>query len=253
MPLEWGIIMKNIFDSAYPFTTECISGYFDKLDLAKKDVLTVGSSLDQAFNALLCGAGKVTVMDICSYTDDFLKLKKDIIINNPRKKAFKKILKIKSIPFSKDIFSYRDIVRINPYFENDENYELMQDLLKEKEIEVIEGDIFKMDEAIPKRKFDRIIFSNVSQYFGSYAKKAGFEGKEDKFINNNFNVWIKHLNHDGLIQLMYLYSILGQYDEALFLKEALNDYSLKPYSFDGYNFDGSYNNNDSAIVTYRKK
>ena len=52
---------------------------------------------------------------------------------------------------------------------------------------------------------------------------------------------------------MYLYSILGQYDEALFLKEALNDYSLKPYSFDGYNFDGSYNNNDSAIVTYRKK
>ena len=164
MPLEWGIIMKNIFDSAYPFTTECISGYFDKLDLANKEVLTVGSSLDQAFNALLCGAGKVTVMDICSYTDDFLKLKKDIIINNPRKKAFKKILKIKSIPFSKDIFSYRDIVRINPYFENDENYELMQDLLKEKEIEVIEGDIFKMDEAIPKRKFDRIIFLNATPF-----------------------------------------------------------------------------------------
>ena len=65
--------MKNLFDCVYPFTTECISGYFDKLNLSNKEVLTVGSSLDQAFNALLCGAGKVTVMDISPYTNDFLK------------------------------------------------------------------------------------------------------------------------------------------------------------------------------------
>ena len=232
--------MKNIFDCVYPFTTECISGYFDKLDLSDKEVLTVGSSLDQAFNALLCGAGKVTVMDISPYT-------------NPRKKAFKEILKINNIPLSKDSFSYRDIVRINPYFKNDDEYELMRELLKEKDIEVIEGDIFKMDKVIPNRKFDRIIFSNISQYFKSFARKAGFVGIEDKFLHDKFSHWINHLNDDGLFQIMYLYSISGQFEEARFLRDALYDYKFKPYYFDGYNFDGSYNNNDSAIVTYRKK
>ena len=245
--------MKNVFDCVYPFTTECISGYFDKLDLSDKEVLTVGSSLDQAFNALLCKAGKVTVMDISPYTNDFLKLKKDIIINNPRKKAFKKILKINNIPLSKDLFSYRDIVRINPYFKDDNEYELMRELLKEKDIEVIEGDIFEMDKVIPKRKFDRIVFSNISQYFKSYARKAGFAGVEDKFLHDKFSHWINHLNDDGLFQIMYLYSVTGQFEEACFLRDALYDYKLKPYNFDGYNFDGSYNNNDSAIVTYRKK
>lgn len=245
--------MKNIFDCVYPFTTECISGYFDKLDLSDKEVLTVGSSLDQAFNALLCGAGKVTVMDISPYTNDFLKLKRDIIINNPRKKAFKEILKINNIPLSKDSFSYRDIVRINPYFKNDDEYELMRELLKEKDIEVIEGDIFKMNKVIPNRKFDRIIFSNISQYFKSFARKAGFVGIEDKFLHDKFSHWINHLNDDGLFQIMYLYSISGQFEEARFLRDALYDYKFKPYYFDGYNFDGSYNNNDSAIVTYRKK
>ena len=54
----------NFNDYIYPFTTEMISGYFDKLDLKEKTVLTVGSSIDQGLNALLLGAKNVTVFDI---------------------------------------------------------------------------------------------------------------------------------------------------------------------------------------------
>ena len=44
------------FQKVYPFTTENIAGYFSSLNMHNKSVLTVGSSLDQAFNALIFGA-----------------------------------------------------------------------------------------------------------------------------------------------------------------------------------------------------
>ena len=55
---------KEIFQEVYPFTTEVISGYFNELDFKDKSVMTLGSSSDQAFNALLLGAKKITVYDI---------------------------------------------------------------------------------------------------------------------------------------------------------------------------------------------
>ena len=43
---------NKFFKSVYPFTTEEIAGYFPLLELEEKKVFTVGSSSDQAFNAL---------------------------------------------------------------------------------------------------------------------------------------------------------------------------------------------------------
>ena len=50
--------MKNIskFQQVYPFATEMVSSYLELLDLDGKTVFTVGSSLDQDFNALVLGA-----------------------------------------------------------------------------------------------------------------------------------------------------------------------------------------------------
>lgn len=56
--------MKKLFSDVYPFTTEMISGYFDSIDSKDKDVMTAGSSLDQAYNAMLLGAKNITVYDI---------------------------------------------------------------------------------------------------------------------------------------------------------------------------------------------
>ena len=60
------------FDKVYPFTTEKISSYFPALNLADKSILTVGSSCDQVFNALVCGAGRIVVYDIEVFAYDWV-------------------------------------------------------------------------------------------------------------------------------------------------------------------------------------
>ena len=67
--------MSCFEDKVYPFTTEEISGYFKYLNLKDKSVLTVGSSGDQAFNAIYYGARKVTLFDINPTTEKFVREK----------------------------------------------------------------------------------------------------------------------------------------------------------------------------------
>ena len=52
---------KNFFQEVYPFATENMNAYFERLELSNKSVLTVGSSCDQLFNAIAYGAKSVTV------------------------------------------------------------------------------------------------------------------------------------------------------------------------------------------------
>ena len=240
--------MKNIFESVYPFTTEDISKYFPLLDLKDKNVLTVGSSGDQAFNALLLDAGKVTLYDISPNTYEFVKLKKDIILEYPRKKAYKKIIKIEEVPLSKDKFSYQDLVKMNPYFKDDASYEKLRDKLKSEEIDFIIGDIFKMNDYLDNEKYDRIIFSNILQYIDYFARMNGYDGRKKDFLKENFNEWLTHLEDNGLIQLMYLYSTRGQNNEMIDLCDALEGYPIIRYRFNNTN-----NQGESAVLAYRKK
>lgn len=69
---------KNI-DMSYIFTTENIKGYIP--DLTDKDILTVTSSGDHYFNALVKGAKNVDLFDINSLTIHMLKLKKAAVEN----------------------------------------------------------------------------------------------------------------------------------------------------------------------------
>lgn len=66
---------KNCFYQIYPFTTENISGYINQFDLKNKSLLTVGSSLDQAINAILNDCLDITVLDINPYTKFYYYLK----------------------------------------------------------------------------------------------------------------------------------------------------------------------------------
>ena len=56
------------FSWIYPFTTENINGYIDMFDLKDKSLFTVGSSGDQAINAILKGCKDITVLDINPFT-----------------------------------------------------------------------------------------------------------------------------------------------------------------------------------------
>ena len=74
------------FSKIYSFSTENISGYIDSFDLENKSLLTVGSSGDQALNAILRNWKDVTVMDINLYAKYYYYLKAAGIIELTKEK-----------------------------------------------------------------------------------------------------------------------------------------------------------------------
>ncbi len=66
---------NGLFATVYPFTTENIAGYINHFDLEGKSLLTVGSSGDQAINAILKGAREVAIIDINIYVKYYYYLK----------------------------------------------------------------------------------------------------------------------------------------------------------------------------------
>lgn len=88
---------KKVFQEVYPFTTENIKGYFSRISFKDNNVFTVGSSLDQAFNALLLGAKKITVFDINANTEEFYKVKRDLILKTPRVDLYDVVLSQKNV------------------------------------------------------------------------------------------------------------------------------------------------------------
>ena len=67
---------ENGFNKLYSFTTENIKDYISSFDLNNKSLLTVGSSADQAINAILNGCKDVTIMDINPFVKYYFNLKK---------------------------------------------------------------------------------------------------------------------------------------------------------------------------------
>ena len=87
-----GISDKKVYQEVYPFTTENIQGYMKELDLEGKNVLTVGSSLDQAYNALALGANTVRVLDINANTKKYCAMKSKLILSHARKDLYRAVM-----------------------------------------------------------------------------------------------------------------------------------------------------------------
>ena len=239
--------MKNIFGDVYPFTTEDISKYFPILELKDKSVLTVGSSGDQAFNAILCGAGKVTIMDISPLTESFVKFKRDAIKECSRRELYYRVTRTEDFPLSKDVFSLNDLTKMSMYMKDDYAYDELKERLDDVDIDFVQGDIFKMNESLSEDdKFDRIILSNVLQYVEFFMHQNGSKDMES-FLRGNFDEWISHLNDDGIIELLYLYSVIGQKRDLARMCKSLYDKIIYIYSFKNVNEQG-----ESAILYYGK-
>lgn len=249
---------KRGFQQVYPFATEMVSSYFELLDLDGKKVFTVGSSLDQAFNALVLGAKEVTVFDINKKVEKFYKRKREIIINSSLDEVYEKTLGIKGIEFSEDIFSSKDVVRMNNYLQSLDSYKKLQDRLKDETVvKFIEGNLFHMDDSQIEEKYDRMIFSNVVQYLDDNLPDK--TKNPYQFLRENMDAWTSYLNDDGILQLLYLYA---------YSKKSLknNSNSVSTYnlcsvinSLDKYPLEISFLDNflsgvnrQDAIVTYQK-
>lgn len=195
------------FDKVYPFTTENISGYMTYLNVKDKHIFTVGSSSDQAFNAILLGAKEVTIFDINQNTKKFFEEKKKIILESALSSIYDKILNINDIEFSSDIFSKKDLSKMNLYMKDETSFSLLKEKLKQIKVNILNGDIFHIENEVLHDKFDVMILSNVLQYV-SVSK----DEKIEEVIYDIFSSLSKYLNTNGLIQLFYLYaSIYPEY------------------------------------------
>lgn len=246
---------KKVFQEVYPFATEAVSGYFSRLDLKDKSLLTVGSSCDQAFNALVLGAKNITVYDINANVETYYKLKKNLVLNYPRKELYNEVTKITEVPFSTDLHGPQAVTEMNNYLQSDENYEILRQRLQENNVEFIQGDIFDFNKSLGDKKYDRIVLSNILQYLDFFSAP----NDPYKFLAEKFPDWKEHLNDEGILQLLYLYS----YEERDLRK---NNHSVPSYNLASIvnalkgnpleiEWIPTFSNNslDDAIVTYTKK
>ena len=157
----------NFKKDVYLFTTENISGYINDMDLKDKSLLTLGSSLDQAYNALLMGVSQIDVFDINVNVEKFHKVKSNLILTHPRKELYKQVFKS---GFSNNGYNDSKSAFIdNLYLHNDENYELLRSKLLEDRISFVNGNIFDIGNSLGSKIYDRIMLSNVIQYLELYS------------------------------------------------------------------------------------
>ena len=206
---------RKEFQKLYPFTTKDISGYIKLFDLDGSDVLTVGSSGDQAFNSLLLNAKSVTIFDINQNTKKFIKEKRKLILTTPREQLYNSVLSMKKFAYSDDVFSKKELEKMNLYLKDDEAYHQLREKIKAKEIIVKNGDVFKKLDNLSNKKYDYIFLSNVLQYLNSNETEIG------KSVVEIFNHLSEHLNENGIIQLYYLYGSLYPKKFASILNEFL--------------------------------
>lgn len=247
---------KEVFKGeVYPFTTEEIATYFSLIDFYKKKVFTVGSSFDQVLNALLLGSKDVLLYDINENAKEFSQIKMEIIKDTPsREEMYKKVLDVKDVPLSNDLFSYDLLTKMNYYMSSDENYEKLRNILKLKDynLRYIQGDILDIS-CLKDEKFDVMILSNILQYLPSFVREGESDENLFKQIFKNF---YEHLNNDGLLQLLYYYGFTPSllrcnYQSYKYLRIMLN-LLCEEVKFEEFNNSNANNSND-AVLLYRKK
>lgn len=81
------------FFQIYPFTNENVAGYIDFFDLKDKSLLTVGSSADQAINAISRGCKDITILDLCPFTKENFYLKSATIQTLSRNELLNLLMK----------------------------------------------------------------------------------------------------------------------------------------------------------------
>lgn len=175
---------KIQFNLIYPFTTENIAGYINEFDLKNKSLLTVGSSGDQAINAIFNGCKDISVLDINPYTKFYYYLKVASILSL-NLNEFMRFLRFKSYPNTfqdnKDIFNKESYNKLKSTLRSldYESYLFWNELFNKFNPIIIRNNLFSTDENI-----DRIV-SNCNLYLQDSIKYENTKNKI-KNINPNF-------------------------------------------------------------------
>lgn len=221
-----GFYIGDRFNLIYPFTTENINGYIDKFDLKGKSLMTIGSSGDQALNAILKGCKDITIIDINSYAKFYYYLKMVGILHlnyNEFSEFFcyhryyKELRNNKKI-FDLEIFNkIKSVLRILDY----ESFLFFDELFQNFSTEDIRGNIFSCDEMNYKDlKLINTYLINEGNY---YQLRKEIKNVCIEFINSDIeevklnrifdNIWLSNLGqyYDDLRSFKYLIDKLLSY------------------------------------------
>ena len=216
-----GKFVKDEFDEIYPFTTENIAGYINKFDLNNKSLLTLGSSSDQAINAIMSGCKDISIIDICPFTKFYFYLKKvallslnyDEFLSFFCYRNFYPHLKDNNKIFNKDVFlDFKQLLRLLDY----ESYLFWDELFSCYDSLTIRKSMFKYDED-NKDVLKKInLYLNNKNMFNKCKKKI-------KNINPKFIIGdIKNIKLERNYDNIWL-SNLGQYLEINELKKIIDN------------------------------
>lgn len=237
------------FENIYPFTTECISGYMEDLNVGGKSVLTVGSSGDQAYNAYLYGASNVTVYDINKNSKSFIDVKSDILCDSSdRREFYYRVLDDKRFSYtSNEIFCFNSLCLMNAYMRDEDCFKKLQNRMIVNEVNFILGDVFHMDRDLGDKSFDVINLSNVLQYYKPKSMDRTVIRKE---LLDLFKSFLNHLNSNGTIMVDYLYGNLSSINEDVRLYDLIAALEDDSYYL---SITDIGNNSDSALVFEKGK
>lgn len=143
-------MFEREFSLLYPFTTENILGYINLFNLDK--LLTVGSSGDQVFNAIMGGAKKIDVLDVNHYTKYYYYLKVACLLELElsefflflRHKDYPKVFKDNQEAFKLPLYNkVKDTLRLLDY----ESYLFWDELLQTFPPLTVRKSLFYFDES----------------------------------------------------------------------------------------------------------
>lgn len=271
------------FSRLYLTTTENIKDFLIQFDLFDKDVLTVAGSGDQMLNAYLMGAKNVTCFDInpLAYYQinlkkaavcglkihefiDFFFAQNDSFLDYSLFDKFSSYLDDKSLVFWDYIYSkygnkYFDSIyyRFNPDLDNmkrmnayleEENYEKLAYILKNKDISFIESNVSTLSNNLDNNYYDLILLSNISESIHNIWDRNYLE----QFKNVIYSL-ANFLNQYGYIQVGYIYDYYNQINCNLF---GIKSERQKVFTTDIFHtsFVDSFihKDNKDGIITYQK-
>ncbi|MFZ5955160.1 MAG: DUF3419 family protein [Nanoarchaeota archaeon] len=229
----------------YVYATEMVGIYYKNLNISGKKILTVCGSGDQVLNAYFYGAKEVIGFDLNERSkfildlkkagikkfnyDEFLKffgkfanegfdyklylkLMPDLTVTS--RKFFDSLYKqfhlngknlVKSKYFRQRNDFSQDTQLINSYLRNDVNYRKIKNILIDKKIQFIQGNILEIYKKLNCNKFDIINLSNVPNYLvGSFIQNK--ESEPLMLFYNNVLLKLKNMLFDKGKIFYYSYS-----------------------------------------------
>ena len=213
---------KIKFGTIYPFTNENVFDYIGKFDFINHNLLTLGSSGDQAINAINRGAKDVTILDINPFVKYYYNLKKAAILTLDRIDYIRFLSKstdyynmlYSNLSFNRNVF-YKVLETLQSI--DYESFLFWDTLLENYDHNLIRTKLFSTDEEhdLNKIKYNPYLHSDVNYA----ATKKRIQAANVSFVEKNVCDFFTKTKYDNI-----WLSNVGQYLTIFEFKNVIEKY-----------------------------